>query len=92
MERLHPDLERAKIFFLISGIINILIMLGWGRSFFVHSFPINGFSPACGMGCFTGFLPLLNAACCVMDFISYAKLNGSHQKGLYNTIKTAAVL
>jgi hypothetical protein len=90
MEKLHPDLERAKIFFLISGIVNLMIMLGWGRSYFFHGFLFHDAS-WCFFPCLGGFLPLLNLACCIMDFITYSRLN-SPSKGILSSVRTAAIL
>lgn len=79
------ELQTAKTFFLISGILNILGFLGWGTSTVV------GGIASCGIGCFLGCLPVLNIVSCVMDFIAYNKLNNLNQKGTFSTVQTAAI-
>jgi hypothetical protein len=79
------ELQTAKTFFLISGILNILGFLGWGTS------TIIGGIASCGIGCFMGFLPVINIVSCVMDFIAYNKLSNLSQTGTFSTIQTAAI-
>lgn len=85
MNNLPSELQTAKTFFLVSGIINILGFLGWGSSTVV------GGIATCGVGCLIGFLPVINIISCIMDFIAYNKLNNLNQKGTFGTIQTAAV-
>lgn len=80
------ELQTAKTFFLVSGILNILGFLGWGTS------TIIGGIATCGVGCLVGFLPVINVVSCIMDFIAYNKLNNLNQKGTFSTIQTAAIL
>lgn len=79
------ELQTAKTFFLVSGILNILGFLGWGTS------TIIGGIATCGMGCLIGFLPVINIVSCIMDFIAYNKLNTLNQKGTFSTIQTASI-
>ncbi|MBK8982937.1 MAG: hypothetical protein IPM38_11585 [Ignavibacteria bacterium] len=79
------DLQTARTFFLVSAIINILGFLGWGTS------TIIGGVFTCGIGCLMGFLPIINIASSIMDFIAYGKLNSLNQKGTYGTVQTAAI-
>ena len=79
------ELQTAKTFFLVSGILNILGFLGWGTS------TVIGGIATCGPGCLIGFLPAINIISCIMDFIAYNKLNTLNQKGTFSTIQTAAV-
>lgn len=79
------ELQTAKTFFLVSGILNILGFLGWGTS------TVIGGIATCGTGCLIGFLPVINIVSCIMDFIAYNKLNTLNQKGTFSTIQTASV-
>ena len=79
------ELQTAKTFFLVSGIINILGFLGWGTS------TVLGGIATCGAGCLMGFLPVINVISCIMDFIAYNKLNSLSQKGTFSTVQTAAI-
>lgn len=79
------ELQTAKTFFLVSGIINILGFLGWGGS------TILGGIATCGIGCLIGILPVINVVSCIMDFIAYSKLNNVNQQGTFGTIQTAAI-
>lgn len=80
------ELQTAKTFFLISGIINILGFLGWGGS------TVLGGIASCGLGCVFGLLPIVNLVSCIMDFIAYNKLNTLNQTGTFSTVQTAAIL
>ena len=79
------ELQTARTFFLVSGIINILGFLGWGTS------TVIGGIATCGVGCLVGFLPVINVVSCIMDFIAYNKLNNLNQKGTFGTVQTAAI-
>ncbi|MEO8665727.1 MAG: hypothetical protein ABI462_09545 [Ignavibacteria bacterium] len=80
------ELQTAKTFFLVSGILNILGFLGWGTS------TVIGGIATCGAGCLLGFLPVINVVSLIMDFIAYNKLNNLNQKGTFSTVQTAAIL
>lgn len=80
------ELENGKIFFLISGIVNILIFLGWGTN------TIIGGLFTCGIGCFMGVFPVINAVGAVMDFIAYNKLNHLNMPGTYSTIYNSSII
>ncbi|MBX7042206.1 MAG: hypothetical protein K1X85_04810 [Ignavibacteria bacterium] len=79
------ELQTAKTFFLVSGIINILAFFGWGTSTIV------GGAFSCGIGCLMGILPVINIISCIMDFIAYNKLNTLNRTGTYDTMQTASV-
>lgn len=79
------ELQTAKTFFLVSGILNILGFLGWGTS------TVIGGIATCGAGCLVGFLPVINIVSCIMDFIAYNKLNSLNLKGTFGTVQTAAI-
>ncbi len=79
------ELQTAKTFFLVSGILNILGFLGWGGT------TIIGGITTCGAGCLIGVLPVLNVVSCIMDFIAYNKLNSLNRTGTFSTIHTAAI-
>ncbi len=79
------ELQTAKTFFLVSGILNILGFLGWGGS------TIIGGIATCGIGCLIGVLPVINVVSCIMDFIAYNKLNNLNQPGTFSTVQTAAI-
>ncbi|MDQ3194157.1 MAG: hypothetical protein M3P82_04065 [Bacteroidota bacterium] len=80
------ELQTAKTFFLVSGIINVLGFLGWGTS------TILGGIVTCGAGCLMGFLPVINIISSIMDFIAYKKLTNLNQNGTFSTVQTAAIL
>jgi hypothetical protein len=80
------ELQTSKTFFLVSAIINILFVLGWG------GWTVIGGIATCGIGCLAGFLPILNLVCCVMDFISYSKVNNLNQTGTFSTMQYTAIL
>ena len=79
------DLQNARTFFLVSGILNILAFLGWGTTTLI------GGIATCGAGCLIGFLPAINIISCIMDFIAYNKLNTLNQRGTFSTVQTAAI-
>ncbi|MDZ4712884.1 MAG: hypothetical protein SGI89_11255 [bacterium] len=79
------ELQTAKTFFLVSGILNILGFLGWGTT------TVIGGIATCGAGCLMGFLPVINIVSCIMDFIAYNKLNNLNQKGTFSTVQTASI-
>ncbi len=64
MNHLPSELQTAKTFFLVSGIINILGFLGWGST------TVIGGIASCGVGCLAGFLPVINLISCIMDFMA----------------------
>lgn len=80
------ELQTTKTFFLISGIINICILLGWS------GWTILGGLVTCGVGCLMGFIPLINLVACIMDFLAYTKLNSLNQPGLFKTIQLTAII
>ncbi len=85
MNTMPSELQTAKTFFLVSGIINILAFFGWGTSTIV------GGAFSCGIGCLMGILPVINIISCIMDFIAYNKLNTLNRTGTYDTMQTASV-
>jgi hypothetical protein len=80
------ELNTSKTFFLISAIVNILILLGWGGT------TVLGGIATCGIGCLLGALPILNLVSCILDFMAYSKLNSMNQPGTAGTMKNAAIM
>ena len=80
------ELESGKIFFLISGIVNILIFLGWGTN------TIIGGIFTCGIGCILGIFPVINIIGAVMDFMAFNKLSHLNMQGTHSTIYNASVM
>jgi hypothetical protein len=80
------ELQTSKTFFLISGIVNILVLLGWSGT------TILGGLVTCGIGCLIGFVPLINLACSIMDFIAYNKLEKLDRVSTYQTLQFAAIM
>ena len=79
-------LQTVKTLFLVSGIINILFIFGWGGT------SIFGGLLTCGAGCLFIFLPVINIVVCILDFISYDKLNTLNKTGTFKTIQLTAIL
>ena len=80
------QLHTAKTFFIISGITNILVLLGWsGGSIF-------GGLLTCGAGCLLLFVPIVNVAACILDFLAYGKLNSLDKTDTFKTMQFAAIL
>lgn len=84
------EINSSKIFFLISAIVNLLILLGWGGSSILGGSCL--LSVGCPLGCFVGIFSLINLLSCIFDFIAYSKLNNLNQPGTAGTMKNAAVL
>ncbi|MBZ0201882.1 MAG: hypothetical protein K8I03_02570 [Ignavibacteria bacterium] len=81
----NEQLNLLKIFFLISGILNILFAAGWG------GYTLIGGLITCGLGCLFGAIPVINVIACVMDFITYNRLNRMNKTGTYDTIQFTAI-
>lgn len=79
------EINSSKIFFLISAIVNLLILLGWGGTVAI------GGLFSCGLGCIFGVLPVFNLVACILDFMAYSKLNNMNQSGTAGTMKNAAI-
>ena len=82
----HTEIEKGKIFFLISAIVNILIFLGWGTN------TIIGGIFTCGLGCILGIFPVINVIGAVMDFIAFNKLSHLNMQGTHGTIYNASIM
>lgn len=80
------ELNTSKTFFLISGIVNILILLGWGGTTIFTGLV------TCGIGCLIGFVPLINLVSCILDFMAYNKLSNLNTTGLYSTMQFTAIV
>lgn len=80
------ELQTSKTFFLISAIINILVLLGWSGT------TILGGLVTCGIGCLIGFVPLINLASCILDFIAYNKLEKLDKINTFQTLQFAAIM
>lgn len=78
------EVQTTKTFFLLSGIFNILVFLGWGGTTLFTGFV------SCGVGCCIGIIPLINVVAAVMDFIAYGKLNNLNSTGTQNSVQLAA--
>jgi hypothetical protein len=81
----NEQLNLIRIFFLISGILNILYGLGWS------GYTVLGGLVTCGIGCLFGAIPAINIIACIMDFVSYNRLNRMNRSGSYNTLQFAAI-
>jgi hypothetical protein len=81
----NDQLNLLRIFFLISGILNILYGLGWS------GYTLIGGLISCGLGCLFGAIPVINIIASVMDFISYNRLNRMNRSGTYSTLQFAAI-
>lgn len=84
------EINTAKTFFLISAIINILILLGWGGSSILGGSCL--LSVGCPLGCFVGIFSFINLLACIFDFMAYSKLNNLNQPGTAGTMKNAAII
>lgn len=80
------ELQTSKTFFLISGIVNILVLLGWGGTTIFTGLV------TCGIGCIFGIVPIINIVSCILDFMAYNKLNNLTMPGTYKTMQFAAIL
>ncbi len=80
------ELQTSKTFFLISGIVNILVFFGWGGT------TLLGGLVTCGIGCLLGIVPLINVVSCILDFLAFNKLNKLNLAGTYSTMQFAAIL
>jgi hypothetical protein len=80
------ELQTSKTFFLISGIVNILVLLGWGGTTIFTGLV------TCGIGCLFGIVPIINIVSCILDFMAYNKLNTQTIPGVYKTMQFAAIL
>lgn len=81
----NEQINLLRIFFLISGILNLLYCLGWS------GYTLIGGLITCGLGCLFGAIPVINIIACVMDFITYNRLNRMNRSGTYSTIQFAAI-
>jgi hypothetical protein len=82
---MNEQLNLIKIFSLISAILNILFALGW------IFYTIFAGVITCGIACLFGIIPVINIIACIMDFISYTKLNNLNQSGTFSTVQFAAI-
>ena len=80
------QLQTAKTLFLVSGILNIIMLLGWSGGSIIGGFF------TCGAGCLFIFLPVINIVVCILDFIAYDKLNSLNKTGTFKTIQLTAIL
>jgi len=82
---MNDQINLLKIFSLISAMLNILFAIGW------IVYTILGGIVTCGIACLFGIIPVINIIACVMDFISYNKLNNLNQSGTYSSVQFAAI-
>ena len=80
------ELQTSKTFFLISGIINILVLLGWGGTTIFTGLV------TCGIGCLFGVVPVINIVSCILDFMAYNRLSNLDVPGTYKTLQFASIL
>ena len=80
------ELQTSKTFFLISGIVNILVLLGWGGTTIFTGLV------TCGIGCLFGVVPIINIVSCILDFMAYSKLNNLDTPGTYKSLQFASIL
>jgi hypothetical protein len=81
----NDQLNLLKIFYLISGLINVFFALGWSGYTFI------GGLVTCGIGCLFGAFPIINIIACVMDFIAYSRLNRMDRSGSYSSLQFASI-
>jgi hypothetical protein len=79
------QLNLLKTFALISAILNIIFALTW----IVYTVALGAIT--CGIMCVFGFIPVINIIACIMDFITYSKLNNQNQTGTFGTIQFTAI-
>lgn len=79
------QINLLKTFALISAILNILFGFGW------LIYTIIGGLITCGFGCLFGVIPVINIIACVMDFISYNKLNEMNKTGTYSSVQFSSI-
>lgn len=81
----NEQLNLLRIFFLISGILNIAYALGWS------GYTIIGGLVTCGLGCLFGALPIVNVIAAVLDFITFSRLSRMDRIGTYSTMQFASI-
>mgnify|MGYP001178244930 CR=1 FL=1 len=81
----NDQLNLLRIFFLISGILNIGYALGWS------GYTLIGGLVSCGLCCILGAIPVFNIIACIMDFISYTRLSRMDRSGTYSTLQFTSV-
>ncbi len=81
----NDQLNLLRIFYLISGILNVGCALGWS------GYTLIGGLVTCGLGCLFGALPVINIIACVMDFISYSRLSKMDRSGTYSTLQFTSI-
>jgi hypothetical protein len=79
------QLDLLKMFALISGILNAIFAVSWLAYTLVFGLM------SCGIMCIFGLIPAINIIACIMDFITYSKLNNRNQRGTFGTIQFMAV-
>ncbi len=81
----NDQLNLLRIFFLVSGILNIAYALGWSGYTFL------GGLISCGVGCLFGAFPVINVIACVLDFIMFNRLSRNDRSGTYSTMQMASI-
>lgn len=79
------QLNTLKTLFLISAILNGITAVVWlGNT-------VLGAVAFCGLGCVVGVFPVISTIACVMDLVTYNRLNKMNRTGTYKTIQFAAI-
>lgn len=81
----NDQLNLIRIFFLVSGILNIAYALGWSGYTFL------GGLISCGVGCLFGAFPVINVIAGVLDFIMFGRLSRNDRSGTYSTMQMASI-
>lgn len=79
------QLNLIRTFALISAILNMIFAISWICYTLVFGLM------TCGIMCIFGLIPAINIIACIMDFITYNKLNNRNQRGIFGTVQFTAI-
>lgn len=82
---MNEQVNLLKIFALISAILNMIFAVSW------IIYTLVGGIITCGIGCIFGVVPVINIIACILDFISYNKLNSQNHSGTFSSVQFAAI-
>lgn len=85
MNNSEQEINLLRMFALISGILNAVFAVTWVAYTLLFGLV------TCGLMCIFGLIPAINIIACIMDFITYNKLNNRNQRGTFGTIQFAAI-